>query len=79
MRRIVPIVLTITLGTLGCLPVQVEKRPPQIEMRPPVEPPAVIADEVNEQNAGEKARALREEMLRETKQPAAVSEAVEKP
>ena len=58
MKRFVPLVLLIGLGGVGCLPVQVQQRPPQAQLEPVAEPRAVLPEEVNEQNAAEMARAL---------------------
>lgn len=58
------IAMVLILGVLsgGCLPfVREQPKPPPVDLQPSA-PPAVSADEVNEANAAEKAKALREEL-----------------
>jgi hypothetical protein len=47
-----------------------QEKPPQVEMKQPVLPPSVTADSVTEQNAADRARALREELEHDMKMKA---------
>jgi hypothetical protein len=44
---------------------QDDKKPPKVEMKPSPAPPAVTPDAVSEQNAADKAKALRDELEHE--------------
>ena len=64
MKRIAYVVILAGLASAGCISwpfFRDDKKPPQVEM---VEraPAAVTADTVTDQNAGERAKALREEL-----------------
>jgi hypothetical protein len=71
-KRIEFVVLLIALGGLGCStmnPLGVrheEKEKPKV-VTPPPPPAPVTADSVTDTNAAERAKALREEMFRETR------------
>jgi hypothetical protein len=73
MKRIGYLMMAAALAAGGCLPdsfLRPEKKPPRVEMKPP--PAPVTADGINEQNARERARALREELDRDlARQPPA--------
>jgi hypothetical protein len=67
MKRIGQVLILAALAGSGCLPesfLQTDKKPPQVEMAPAVLP-VVTADVIREDNAAEKAKALREELEHE--------------
>jgi hypothetical protein len=63
MRWIGFAVLGAALTGLGCMPMTVAHDDPaaKVKIQPPPAPPIVMPDSVNEKNAWERARALREE------------------
>jgi hypothetical protein len=58
------LLLVVVVAGLGCTPPSFLRNdpPPPVEMKPPPAPPAVLPDSVNEKNADERARSLREEL-----------------
>jgi hypothetical protein len=64
MRQLSYLLLVAVMAGLGCTPPSFLRNdpPPQVEMKPPPAPPAVLPDSVNEKNADERARCLREEL-----------------
>ncbi len=66
MKRIVfLLLLCITFAGLGCTPpsfLRNDPPPPKVEIKPPPAPPIVTPESVNEQNAVERVRSLREEL-----------------
>jgi hypothetical protein len=64
MRQISYLLLVVAVAGLGCTPASFlhNDPPPKVEIKPPPAPPIVLPDSVNEKNASECARSLREEM-----------------
>ncbi len=63
MRLIGCLLLSVAVAGLGCTsPLVRNDPPPKVEIKPPPAPPIVVPDTVNEKNADESARSLREEM-----------------
>jgi hypothetical protein len=64
MRQIGCLLLVIAVAGLGCTPPSFlrDDPPPKVEIKPPPAPPIVMPDSVNEKNAGDCARSLRDEM-----------------
>jgi hypothetical protein len=73
MKPIGYLLLTAALISSGCLPdsfLQNDKKPPRVEMKTEsAPPPAVTPDSVSDNNAQEKAQALRAELEHELKRP----------
>lgn len=72
MRFVVPCVLFALLTSVGCLPNHrikpEDKAPPQVPYRSEKAAPVVTASSINEKNAAQKARELREELERASKE-----------
>jgi hypothetical protein len=64
MRQIGCLLLGVAVAGLGCTPPSFLRNdpPPAVEIKPPPAPPIVTPDSVNENNAGDCARSLREEI-----------------
>lgn len=80
MRLIGCLLLSVTVTGLGCMSPFVHNDPPppvKVEIKPPPAPPVVLPDTVNEKNASESARSLREEMEYDAARKPATSEAAE--
>ena len=70
MKRIGILVLGVGLLGLGCVPSSFQRKDPpppekKVEVKPPPAPPVVTPDSVTEENAVDRARALREELEHE--------------
>ena len=81
MKRIGYVLLLCTVLTnVGCLAsmLRQEQKPPEVKLQEPPPPPPVTADGINEKNAAQRARQLREEIERDLnrkKPPAAKASA----
>jgi hypothetical protein len=64
MNRLCLLIVGVALTGLGCVPpfLRDEQQPPKVIVKPPPAPPVVMPDSVQENNAADRARALREEL-----------------
>jgi hypothetical protein len=71
------LLLSVGVAGLGCTPpsfLRNDPPPPRVEIKPPPAPPIVTPDSVNEKNAAERARSLREELEYDKTQKTATTE-----